>query len=422
VAKQYLLVVNHVVANIVSAVDELRHRPELAGLELLAITDKPDFNQRYAKYIPPERVISVNFDDANDIQAKLAPYAAEIAGVICRGDRHIQYLRRIRPFLPSNIRVASAKALENSTNKRLMRQCFRKYPEITPDFVQADDSSAATLEHIETELGFPVIIKPANLFSSLLIQVCQNRQQLERGLKRTFGSIRGIYSQRDIREKPQVIVEEYLEGDFFSIDAYVMKAGDIGFCPPVEYIPAKKIGIDDFFLYKRFIPTNLSDSQISAANETLRKALDSVGLTYSSVHAELVLTAKGWKMIEIGPRLGRFRHMMYQLSYGIDHSLNDVRIHLGLQPEIPTRLLQGCAAYSIYPGQEGRITRVHGLELLDSLPEVKYLKIHKKTGDAAVYAKHGGTAILEFVIASADPERMREVTTEIEVEVYADID
>jgi hypothetical protein len=65
---------------------------------------------------------------------------------------------------------------------------------------------------------------------------------------------------------------------------------------------------------------------------------------------------------------------------------------------------------------------VHGLELLDSLPEVKYLKIHKKTGDAAVYAKHGGTAILEFVIASADPELMREVTAEIEAEVYADID
>lgn len=421
-AKQYLLVVNHVVANIVSAVEELRSRPELSNLELLAITDKPDFIQRYARYIPPERVISVDFDDSEDIRAKLAPYTADIIGVICRGDRHIQYLRRIRPFLPPGVRAASPQALENSTNKRLMRQCFRKYPEITPGFVRAEESSARTLDKVEAELGFPVIVKPANLFSSLLIQVCQDRGELEIALKRTFNSIQELYSQRDIREEPEVIVEEYLEGDFFSIDAYVMEANDVYFCPPVGYIPAQKIGIDDFFLYKRSMPTELSNSQVKEANETLRKALDSVDLTYSSVHAELVLTAKGWKMIEIGPRLGRFRHLMYLLSYGIDHSLNDAKIHLGLPPEIPTKLLQGCAAYSIYPSKEGRISRIHGIELLEKLPEVKYLKIYKKAGDGAVHAKHGGSAILEFAIASTDPKRLREVTTEVEKAVYADID
>jgi len=422
-SRRYLLVINHVVKNVVRAVDELRNTSEFRDLDILVITDKPDFNYKYSKYVNHNQVIQCDFQDQNDIASKLKPYMNNIVGVICRGDRHIQYLRKVAPLLPKSVLVATPDSLERATNKHLMRQSFtNKYPEISPKAVRVKFDSEASLEELENSIGYPMIIKPANLFSSLLIQVCMNRHDLKNALENVFGKIQELYNQRDIHENPQVIAEEYLEGDFYSIDAYVMKQGDIYFCPPVAYIPAKAIGIDDFFLYKRYIPSGLRKSQIINANETTKKALDSIGLSNSSAHVELVLTKKGWKIIEIGPRLGRFRHLMYELGYGIDHSLNDIKIHLGQKPKIPSKLINYCAAYSIYATKEGRLKKLQGMEVLERLSEVKNIKIHSQPGDEVKFAKHGGHAIAEFLITSADEKKYNDASLIVEEQVWAEVD
>lgn len=418
-----MLVVNHIVGNLVAAVDQMRQTKEFANLEIIVITDRPDFSDKYSRHIRVEQIIHCDFQDEKDIADKLAPFRQNICGVICRGDRHIQYLRKIVPFLPPQVLAATPESLANSTNKRLMRTSFAKhYPEITPKFLQVLDDSAETLKAIEAQMPYPLIIKPANLFSSLLIQVCNNRAQLKQALGEVFREIRKTYRLRDIHESPQVIIEDYLEGDFYSIDAYAMELGEIYFCPPVSYVPASQIGIDDFSLYKRFIPTRLSDTQIEEANQAVRKALVAVGLTHSTAHVELVLTAQGWKIIEIGPRLGRFRFLMYKLGYGIDHSLNDLKIHLGIKPDIPETLLQHCSAYSIYATQEGILKKIYGIEFLKGLPELKSLKLYSEKGDDCRFAKHGGHAILEFVVACKSLKRFKELTQRIERGVYADID
>lgn len=420
---KYLLIINHVVANIISSVEFLRKSEKFQDLRLLVITNRNDFEVKYNKYLPELEVIHCDFDDTDNLKLSLKPYTDKIAGIICRGDRHIQYLRKVVPVLPDSLLVASSLALEKSTNKLLMRQSFTKnYPEITPKAMLANDSSNKSLGLIKKDIGYPVVLKPANLFSSLLITICSNRSELKQALEGIFAQIDGLYRQRDIHEQPLVIAEEYLEGDFYSIDAYVMQYGDVYFCPPVAYIPAKQLGIDDFFLYKRFIPTKLTVSEIADGNEAVRKALISVGLEHSSAHVELVLTKNGWKIIEIGPRLGRFRHMMYELGYGINHSLNDIKIHLGLEPEIPKDLINYCSAYSIYATKEGILKKINGIAELNTIKEIKSLKIYAKPGDEVKFAKNGGHAITEFVLSSKNAERFSELTSMIEERVHAEID
>jgi biotin carboxylase len=304
-----------------------------------------------------------------------------------------------------------------------MREAFQKhFPDITPSFLEIFDDSDNSIERVETNLNYPVIIKPTNLFSSFLIQACSNHNELKIAATNLFLYIASTYSREGINEEPRAIVEEFLEGDFYSTDIFVMENDNICYCPLVGYIPAKQLGVDDFFLYKRFIPANLSDVDTKEAFRVTKDAVSAVGLTHSAAHVELIKTRGGWKVIELGPRLGRFRNSMYALGYGIDMSLNDINVHLGIKPEIPSKLLQQCSAYSIYPRKEGTLRSVQGTEELKNSSLVKSLRILSKPGDRCLFAKNGGGALAEFIIASNNESSYTDMVNFIEQNVYADID
>ncbi len=421
---RYLLVVEFAPASLFEVVKKIRQHPPYTELELVVLTSEPSKYAAREDNDIPLWIVPCAYDDDKKIGAALAPFRQQIAGVICRGDKQVQHLRRVLPFLPPNVPVSSDGALASSVNKRLMRADFAQhYPEITPQFIEVHDDLAPTVARVEEKLGYPVIVKPANLASSILIQSCHNRAQLQAALKNIFAEIVRIYKAEGRRNQPQVIVEEYLEGDFYSIDAYIRNAGEVRYLPPVAYVPAKQLGIDDFFLYKRFVPTKLSALEVEAANETVAKAIASVGLVHSAAHVELVLTKHGWRVIELGPRLGRFRHTMYKQAYGIDHSLNDTLLHLGELPHIGTpRLIAYCSAYSIYPHQEGVLREITGLDLLYGNPAVSYLRVMAQPGDYCRFAKNGGHALAEFVVNSPDKQAYDELIRNIEHNIAARIE
>jgi biotin carboxylase len=420
---KFLLIIDLFTDSIALSVRALRAEPRFANLGMLVLSQQAAKYADYETGDVPFQALQCDFDDAVGLAAVLEPFAGSICGVVCRGDKRVQYLRRVIPFLSKEVLVATPRALQSATNKRLMRADFlQHYPEITPQFLEIYDATSVTIRRIEQKLSYPVIVKPANLVSSLLIQSCHSRTELETVMAEIFDKIEATYRREERHDQPQVIVEEYLEGDFYSIDAYVMGPGEVYYCPPVGYIPAKQLGIDDFFLYKRFVPTGLSRSEVVAANETVSKALTAVGLTHSSAHVELVLTKHGWKIIEIGPRLGRFRRTMYELGYGIDHSLNDIKIHLGIKPDIPHELMRHCSAYSIYPSREGVLRAIKGLQELENNRYVVGLNVTARPGDLCRFAKNGGHSLAEFVVASKNSTVFKKLSQTIETEVYADVD
>ncbi len=417
---KHLLAVNLAVSSMLRSMETLRQEPEFANLGLLVLTKTP---QKFANFTHPQipvRIIACSYESQEEIAAAIEPFIDDVAAVICRGDKHIQYLSKLVPLLPDRIVVPTVEALTMTTDKHLMRQAFEKYaPDITPAHVQVKDSSEQTISSIEAAMPYPVIIKPTNLASSMLIQSCENRSELAVGLQKVFKEIIGIYEREDRHETPEVIVEEFLTGAFYSIDAYAMDDGDYYYCQPVGYLPAKSMGIDDFFLYKRWIPTELTREQVAAANMACAKAMSAVGLTHSTAHIELILTANGWKIIELGPRIGRFRQLMYGACYGFDHSLNDIRIKLGKQPLIKDELQKYCTAYSIYPHTEGTLVQITGASEAEAKATVQYCKRVVEDGQPARFAKHGGSALLELIIASSDPEEYQRDCDFIENNVSA---
>lgn len=399
----YLLVVRHLPHSLRQS-DELQKIPGYKNLIPLVITPEPEWfaNDATVKAIP------CGFSSSEEVRQALAPYKNEIVGVFCAREANIQLLRQIIPHLPAIIRTPSVESLVASTDKRIMRRALATYaPDATPAFIGAIDASSQTVADIEAFVPYPVIVKPASLASSLLIQSCHNRVELKAALAHIFANINMVYAAQKRQSPPRVLVEEYLDGTFYSVDAYIMEAGNVRFCPPVAYTSYNQRGVDDFSLYVRTTPANLSQSNTKAAYDTTAKALAAVGLTWSSAHVELVLTKKGWKIIELGPRIGRYRHRMYKHAYGLDHYLNDVRVHLGLEPITPSTPLAYCAAYSFYPEKEGRLDKIAGMAYLHQNPAVRDLHIRSKKGDMCAFAKNGGGVVGECYVVMPDQSEFK---------------
>lgn len=390
-----------------------KEHPELGVLEPILLTSQAE------KYADLDlQVIATTYKPQN-LKAIFVELGSDVKTVICRGDVYIQYLRKVLPYLDPDAFVSDEQSLRAATNKQLMRQAFAKqFPELSPRFINAVN---AEVDVEKAGLTFPVIVKPANLASSILVQKCDDPEELRLALQNMFEVIQRIYAKEGRHDQPEIIVEEFLVGDFYSIDSYVLQPGKYFHCPPVSYVPAESMGIDDFFLYKRNTPTHLNKQQIASLNEASEKALTALNLQFSSAHIELVLTTGGWKIIEVGPRIGRFRNTMYQASYGINHGYNDLLVHCGLAPNInPNSAVQPSVAYSIYPYTEGVLREVTDFgEVQSKISHVKYLKSDFETGVHVKHAKNGGHALLELVFTDEDPVKFKKQAAWFETHVKA---
>jgi putative component of toxin-antitoxin plasmid stabilization module len=113
-----------------------------------------------------------------------------------------------------------------------------------------------------------------------------------------------------------------------------------------------------------------------------------------------------WRIIEIGARVGGFRHRLHQLSCDIDHGLNDVLIRLPKAPVIPKKCKGFAATLKWYPKKEGVITKLKGIKRIRELKSVVELNVHKKVGDRCYFAKNGGKAVFTVTLYNHDRAKL----------------
>jgi biotin carboxylase len=349
-----------------------------------------------------DRVIELDQIDQSTITKSLLPFKDDIIAITCRSEKYIPFFKNVVPHVPY-LKTPTSESLEWSTNKLLMRQRFQAYaPEITPKFMQVEDASEVTIKKIEQEIQYPLVIKPSGFAQSMFVTNVFHRDELESGLKRIFakaGSAAEAYSDKD----HYVLVEHMMEGTMYSIDGYVDDKGALYWCPFVHVKTGKEIGFDDFFGYQQMTPVNINEDSQNEGKKSARKAVEALGLKNTTVHVELYRTEDGWRVIEVGPRIGGFRHEMYKQSFGFDHAENDIRIRLGKRPEIFDEVLGYSAMMKIFAKKEGLIVSVTGKKSVQDLDSVLNLDQKLKRGQQAKYAKNGGISV--FNISLFNKER-----------------
>lgn len=367
--------------------------------------------------------IETDFFDAARLQADLESFRDTLAGVVSRGESSIQYLAKLSDICRQwGVALPTSESLEIAVDKQRMRQRFSEYaPEITPAFMKVVDTSDATMQAINTSIGYPLIIKPANLASSLLIQKCHTPEQATRAIAEALAVVKKLYDEGGRYEEPTIIVEQLLEGDLYSVDVYAADDGELFYCPPVGYVTGQSIGVDDFFLYRRSAPTQLDAADWDACKIAVASGIHAIGLRATTAHVELCHTQDGWKIIEIGPRVGRYRIEMYREVFGIEHSDNDVKVRLGMKPSIPTEPVAYCAVYSVYPHQEGLLEQLTHYDELHSLQSLVKERRFAHDGSEVHFAKHGGHALAEVILAHKDKKQFDQDCAWFEAHVHAKV-
>jgi len=367
-----------------------------------------DTRLKNSEKLYPEDVIylSCDFTDPVKVQKTLLPYQEEILAVTCRSEINIDSFAKLVPNVPY-LKTPTSESLEWAIQKTMMRKRFNAYDKkITPKFSIVRDYSKETIEKVKEKVGFPLVVKPSGLASSLLISTCYYEEELEVTLKDAFKKIKKIYKENDRKKEPELLVEQFMEGEMYSIDGYVTSKGRVYFCPLVKVKTGKQIGFDDFFGYQRILPAKVEKNASEKAQEVAKKGIHALGLRSITVHIELMRTELGWKIIEIGPRIGGYRHLMYQLSYGINHALNDILIRLPQKPIIPKKVKGHTAVFLFYAKQEGKLKAIKGVKKVQELESFHEIKINRKIGEICKFAKNGGKFVCNVVLFNEDRSKL----------------
>lgn len=334
-------------------------------------------------------VLRENFKHFSKIEALLIPYLTQVAVVLNRMEYAMPFYARVIPLFPY-LKNPTPRSIRIANDKIRMRKTLKKYaPESIPKFTIVNDATEKTLKHIEQEVGFPVVIKPASLYQSKLVSVCFYKEELATQLTETFKKIQSLYKNAKIEHEPKILVEQLMEGDMYSIDGYVNDKGKITFTPLIEIKTGRDKGYDDFFLYSQMTPTTLDASEVAAAQDCAAKAMYAFGIRSCSAHVELYKTKQGWKIVEIGSRVGGFRNELLGYAFGIKHHVNDILTRLGVNPIIRPTKKRHCVLLKFWPPTTGTLKSVLGFKKICEEKFVAEAIQQKKPGDKISPAKYG---------------------------------
>jgi biotin carboxylase len=284
-----------------------------------------------------------------------------------------------------------------------MRERIQNYePKINPKYKIISKNTKQEIQSLIDYIGFPLIVKPSGLAASRLVSICYHKEELEAALKNIFKNVETIHKKTGGTWESKILVEQFMEGTMYSMDVYVSESGKLFYCPMIYVKTGRAIGFDDFFGYEQMTAAKLHKDAIAQAEWAAATAIRAMALRSTTVHIEFIRMEDGWKIIEMGPRAGGFRHMLYAYSHGINHTMNDILIRTKKKPILPKTQLGWSVAMKFFAKTEGKMKALNGIKKAQNLSSFKVVYIHKKVGESCTYAKHGGSSVFDIIMFNKD--------------------
>ncbi len=276
-----------------------------------------------------------------------------------------------------------------ATDKTLMRRRFTEYdPTITPAFASVRSWSDA--QNFAKTHSFPLILKPANLMKSLLVTKSNTLDELQRNFTEAETTLAHLYQQHGVyHREPVMVVEEFLAGPPFSIDAVADSQGAVTCLPPVDLVMARELGINDNYNYSRVLPSTFDAQTAAELQRVAAQGIRALGLKDSAAHVELVLTAGGPKLIEIGARFGGYRPRMYELSFGYNMHQALLDMITGQPVRLEPQKKEFTAVFELFPDKKGAFSHIENFDQLLQLPSYHSHNLAVDPGDEVGLSSQG---------------------------------
>lgn len=330
-----------------------------------------------------DRFFNVSTIDAEGIYMAAKEFAADGIVTLCTDMPMRAIAYACEKLGLRGLDVASA---IRATDKGMMIEAFERSGVAHPKYQVLPSGNFKMFD--KEAFTFPIITKPTDNSGSRGIMKVDSAEELQAAL---------LYSSNDGRSG-DVIVEEFMTGPEVSVELMVNDG-----IPHVLQVTDKlTTGAPHFVEIGHSQPSRLPKADLEEIKALAKHAALAVGIKNGAGHAEIILTKKGPKLVEIGARMGGdcITTHLVPLSTGIDMTRATIQVALGETPDIHSTCELGSAIRFIIP-PKGKVVSVTGKEQAEAVQGVKLVDIQCKVGQILGELENG-TKRVGYVIAQSD--------------------
>ncbi len=250
------------------------------------------------------------------------------------------------------------------------------------------------------DLPFPVVLKPSGLCGSLFTKIVYDREQLISFVKENNERIIRI-GRDEFDRDVSFMIEEFIEGRQYSVNAYINSSGQPILCPIVRVIPAFELGIDDTYSVFQYVDPNFPKNEMHILNQVISELVANLKIRSTSAHFDMVKSKDGWKLLDMGLRIGSLRQDLFKQSHSMNHIQNDILNRIGLEPNVPDKQKLSSCIVTKASSRQGILQNINIPEMSSEKTfvvgeeyDIKTEMIGKKVGPVNL----GGTKLTKHLV------------------------
>lgn len=381
------------------------------GIEAISAVDMPSELADYWKFR-----LGVDFTAVEQSSQQLVETLADrpVQAILSLDDSGAFLAARTSQILglPHN----AAAAADAARNKYRMRQLLAAGGVLSPRFRRffSNDDLTSIVPEVESEIGYPCVVKPEDLNGSRGVIRANNRDELLAAANRLV---------QLIGPNRHFLVEEYMPGVEVALEG-ILDGGQL----QVLALFDKPDPLEGPFFEETIYvtPSRLPDDVQADIGATTAQAARALGLEMGPIHAELRINDGGAWIVEIAGRsIGGL--CSRTLRFGTDASLEELilRQATGLSLEGLTREGQAGGVMMIPIPEAGILRCVHGVDKAKAVTGIEDVQITAQMNYPLVPLPEGD-AYLGFIFAVGDsPEAveasLRAAHAELRFEILPEI-
>lgn len=353
--------------------------------------------------------VEMNLNDEEQAVAQAVKLARSftILGVYCLNEYRIPLACRIARALGIP-HALSYEAAINCRNKKRTKELLVSHGINTARFKlihTIEEAKAAT-----AEIPLPVIVKPSNESGSSFVRRCATLTEIRHAMELIQHQNCNWVGQVMDHE---VLVEEYLDGPEFSVEACTIRGKTTILAITHKQITPWPLTVE----VSHCVPASLSDRDTHAIHHAVTQALAALDIDNSVTHTELKLTATGPRIIEVNARRGGDK--ISTLVRGVTgYDLTELSLHIalgGTLTDAPRHEIKAASAVSqFFIAERGGVVDFNDPVPLGTLPGVYSLDIAVEQGERVEPTTSNFNRLGQFIIYGT-PERH---ATDIAAEVF----
>ena len=279
-----------------------------------------------------------------------------------------------------------------ANNKILMRRAFAEAGVPSPAFYPVKSSTEA-LEAC-MKLDFPVVIKPVDSMGArgvVKINRIEDEEYIRDAVKKAL----------EASISSEALVEEYMDGPEFSLDALVYE-GEITVCGVAD----RHIFFPPYFIEMgHTMPTVKSDEVRAEVIDVFKRGIRAIGIENGVAKGDIRYSSKKGAMIgEIAARLsgGFMSGWTFPYHSGINLTKEALKIACGKAPGSLEPVIKMVSAERATLSIPGRVAAIEGVDEAKAVQNVRDAFIHTEAGERVVFPVNNVQKCANFISAADD--------------------